>query len=64
MKSMDDVEMKVKLLRRKAGNLQLKYMPSGYTIMDIKTYIKGETGPIMVGAKGGYVDKPFTGRNR
>jgi len=40
MKSMDDVEMKVKMLRKKAGNLQLKYMPSGNTIMDIKTYIK------------------------
>jgi len=40
MKQMSDVEMKVKMLKKKAGNLQLKYMPSGYTIMDIKTYIK------------------------
>jgi len=40
MKQMSDVEMKVKMLKKKAGNLQLKYMPSGYTIMDIRTYIK------------------------
>ena len=40
MKQMSDVEMKVKMLKKKAGNLQLKYMPSGYSIMDIKTYIK------------------------
>ena len=40
MKQMSDVEMKVKMLKKKSGNLQLKYMPSGYTIMDIKTYIK------------------------
>jgi replicative DNA helicase len=40
MKQMADVEMKVKMLKKKAGNLQLKYMPSGYTIMDIRTYIK------------------------
>mgnify|MGYP001234178841 CR=1 FL=1 len=40
MKQMSDVEIKVKMLKKKAGNLQLKYMPSGYTIMDIKTYIK------------------------
>ena len=40
MKQMSDVEMKVKMLKKKAGNLQLKYMPSGYTIMDIKNYIK------------------------
>jgi archaellum biogenesis ATPase FlaH len=40
MKSMDDVEMKVKMLKKKSGNLQLKYLPSGSTILDIKTYIK------------------------
>ena len=40
MKQMSDVEMKVKMLKKKAGNLQLKYMPSGYTIMDVRTYIK------------------------
>ena len=40
MKQMSDVEMKVKMLKKKAGNLQLKYMPSGYSIMDIRTYIK------------------------
>ena len=40
MKSMDDVEMKVKMLKKKAGNLQLKYLPSGCNILDVKTYIK------------------------
>ena len=40
MKSMDDVEMKVKMLKKKSGNLQLKYLPSGSTILDVKTYIK------------------------
>ena len=32
MKSMDDVEMKVKMLKKKSGNLQLKYLPSASTI--------------------------------
>ena len=40
MKSMDDVEMKVKMLKKKSGNLQLKYLPSGCNILDVKTYIK------------------------
>ena len=40
MKQMDDVEMKVKMLSKKSGKIQLKYMPSGSTILDIKTYIK------------------------
>ena len=40
MKSMSDVEMKVKMVSKKAGNLQLKYMPASSTIMDIKSYIK------------------------
>ena len=40
MKQMNDVEIKVKMLKKKAGNLQLKYLPSASTIMDVKTYIK------------------------
>ena len=36
----DNVEMKVKLIAKKAGNLQIKYLPSGSTVLDIKTYLK------------------------
>lgn len=36
----DNVEMKVKLVAKKAGNLQIKYLPSGSTVLDIKTYLK------------------------
>ena len=40
MKQMSDVEMKVKMLKKKAGNLQLKYLPASSTITDVKSYIK------------------------
>jgi len=40
MKSMSDVEMKVKMVSKKSGHLQLKYLPASSTIMDIRTYIK------------------------
>jgi len=40
MKQMADVEIKVKMLKKKAGNLQLKYLPASSTIMDVKSYIK------------------------
>ena len=40
MKQMADVEMKVKMLKKKAGNLQLKYLPASSTITDVKSYIK------------------------
>ena len=36
----DNVEMKVKMLGKKSGALQIKYLPSGGTVLDIKTYIK------------------------
>ena len=36
----DTVEMKVKMLKKKAGNLQIKYLPSGSTILDVRSYIK------------------------
>ena len=40
MKQMADVEMKVKMLKKKAGNLQLKYLPASSTISEVKSYIK------------------------
>ena len=39
-KSIDDVEMKVKMIGKKAGSLQIKYMPSGKTANDIRAYLK------------------------
>ena len=39
-KSIDDVEMKVRILGKKSGNLQVKYMPSGKTCNDIRAYLK------------------------
>ncbi len=32
--------MKVKMVGKKSGALQIKYLPSGGTVLDIKTYIK------------------------
>jgi len=37
---MSDVEMKVKLLSKKTGNLQLKYLPASSTILEVRTYVK------------------------
>jgi archaellum biogenesis ATPase FlaH len=39
-KNIDDVEMKVKMIGRKSGMLQVKYMPSGKTANDIRAYLK------------------------
>ena len=39
-KNLDDVEMKVKMIGKKAGMLQVKYMPSGKTANDIRAYLK------------------------
>lgn len=39
-KSVDDVEMKVRILGKKSGKLQVKYMPSGKTCNDIRAYLK------------------------
>ena len=39
-KSVDDVEMKVKMIGKKAGGFQVKYMPSGKTVNDIRAYLK------------------------
>ena len=39
-KAIDDVEMKVKMIGKKSGQLQVKYMPSGKTANDIRAYLK------------------------
>jgi len=39
-KDLDDVEMKVKIIGKKSGLLQVKYMPSGKTANDIRAYLK------------------------
>ena len=39
-KSIDDVEMKVKMIGKKSGAMQIKYMPSGKTANDVRSYIK------------------------
>jgi archaellum biogenesis ATPase FlaH len=39
-KQIDEVELKVKMLGKKAGNLQVKYMPSGKNCNDIRAYLK------------------------
>jgi archaellum biogenesis ATPase FlaH len=39
-KNIDDVELKVKMMGKKAGNLQVKYMPSGKNCNDIRAYLK------------------------
>jgi replicative DNA helicase len=39
-KNIDDVEMKVKMIGKKSGAMQVKYMPSGKTTNDIRAYIK------------------------
>jgi hypothetical protein len=39
-KNIDDVEMKVKLLAKKSGNLQIKYLPAQSTVNDLRSYCK------------------------
>jgi len=39
-KNIDDVEMKVKMIGKKSGTYQVKYMPSGKTANDIRAYMK------------------------
>src|SRR6056300_1664511 len=36
----DNVEMKVKMLAKKSGLLQIKYLPSGSNVLDVRTYLK------------------------
>jgi archaellum biogenesis ATPase FlaH len=39
-RDLDDVEMKVKMIGKKSGMLQVKYMPSGKTANDLRAYLK------------------------
>jgi archaellum biogenesis ATPase FlaH len=39
-KNIDDVEMKVRILGKKSGAFQVKYMPTGKNANDIRAYIK------------------------
>lgn len=39
-KNIDDVEMKVKMIGKKAGSIQVKYLPSGKNVNDIRSYLK------------------------
>jgi replicative DNA helicase len=39
-KQIDDVEMKVRVIGKKAGRFQVKYMPSGKTVNDVRSYMK------------------------
>jgi archaellum biogenesis ATPase FlaH len=39
-KNLDDVELKVKMMKKKSGNIQIKYMPSGKNCNDIRAYLK------------------------
>jgi len=39
-KSIDDVQMKVKMIGKKSGAFQIKYMPTGKNANDIRAYLK------------------------
>jgi len=39
-RSLDDVELKVKMAGKRAGSIQIKYMPSGKNCNDIRAYLK------------------------
>jgi len=39
-KSIDDVEMKVRMIGKKAGAFQVKYMPTGKNANDLRAYVK------------------------
>jgi replicative DNA helicase len=39
-KDIDTVEMKIKMMAKKAGALQVKYMPAQSTVNDIRSYLK------------------------
>jgi len=39
-KNIDDVELKVKMAGKRAGSIQVKYMPSGKNCNDIRAYLK------------------------
>ena len=39
-RNIDDVELKVKMMEKRAGSMQIKYMPSGKNCNDIRAYLK------------------------
>jgi archaellum biogenesis ATPase FlaH len=39
-KEIDTVDMKVRMIRKKSGDLQIKYMPAQSTVNDIRAYLK------------------------
>jgi archaellum biogenesis ATPase FlaH len=39
-KDIDDIDLKVKMIGKKSGALQVKYMPSGKTANDLRAYMK------------------------
>jgi replicative DNA helicase len=39
-RDLDDIEMRVKLVGKKSGAVQIKYMPSGKTCNDLRAYLK------------------------
>lgn len=39
-KQIDEVEMRVKIIGKKSGTYQVKYMPSGKTANDVRSYLK------------------------
>jgi len=39
-KDLDEIEMKVKMVGKKAGAIQIKYMPSGKNCNDLRAYLK------------------------
>jgi archaellum biogenesis ATPase FlaH len=39
-KEIDTVEMKIKMVGKKAGNLRIKYMPAQSTVNDLRAYLK------------------------
>ena len=39
-KDLDNLDMKVRMIGKKAGAYQIKYMPSGKTVNDIRSYMK------------------------
>jgi archaellum biogenesis ATPase FlaH len=39
-KQIDDIEMRVRVIGKKSGALQVKYMPSGKTANDVRAYLK------------------------
>ena len=39
-KDLDNVEMKIKMMQKKSGRMQIKYMPAQSTVNDIRAYLK------------------------